>query len=180
MIRLPLLGLIVIALACVDPHNLPFSNQAAQGVQNNRVELPSRDLQGKVEHVRWSPRHADPQRASGQGRRELWPGVASGVDILATPRPDYRSSYVFVNGAQQLQTGLALDDRRLRSLTIGLQMAGSDAMNSPAAVAIARRGLARNVQGYPHYANVDWSNPPVGNVSALVSARAMARSTGGM
>lgn len=81
MIRLPLLGLIVIALACVDPNNLPFPSQAAQGLQNKRLELPSRDLQAKVEHIRWAPRHGDLQRTPGEGPRDLSTGVATGMDI---------------------------------------------------------------------------------------------------
>jgi mxaJ protein len=196
MIRLPLLGLIVIALAlvapfstatstrqlmvCVDPNNLPFPNQAAQSLENKRVEPPARDQQAKVEHVRWSPRHADVQRTLGQGRRDRLPGVATGSDILATRRPDYRSSYVFVARADQPLSGLTLDDRRPRSLTIGWQVAGNDAMKSPPASATARRGLARNVQGRTHYGNYDWSTPAAGNVNALVTAGSMLRGSGGL
>src|ERR1700733_12153731 len=46
MIRLPLLALIVIALACVDPNNLTFPNQSTPGLESKRV-VPSRDLQAK-------------------------------------------------------------------------------------------------------------------------------------
>ena len=168
MIRLPLLGLIVIALALVDPNNLSFPNQAAQGLENKRFELPSRDPQAKVEHVRWSPRHGDVPR------------VATSMDILATTRPDYRSSYVFVTRADQPLTGLTLDDRRLRSPTIGLQLVGNEAMTLAPAFATARRGLGRNVQGYTHYGNYDWSNRPAGTVNVLVTARSMSRSNGGL
>ena len=147
MIRLPLLALIVIALACVDPNNLTFPNQSTPGLESKRV-VPSRDLQAKA--------------------------------ILATTRLDYRSSHVFVTRAEQPMTSLTLDDRRLRSRTIGLQMAGIDAMNSAPAFATARRGLARNVQGNTHYGNYDWSNPLAGNVNALVTARSMSRWNGGL
>jgi mxaJ protein len=164
MIRLPLLGLIVIALAlappfttatspqqllvCVDPNNLALPNQAAQSWQNQR--------------------------------RDLRPGLATGMDILAARRPDYRSSNAFVARADQPLTGLTLDDRGPRSLTIGLQMVGRDAMNSPPAFATARRGLARSVQGYMHSGNYDWSNPPAGTVNALVTAGSMLRWNGNL
>lgn len=147
MIRLPLLGLIVIALAlvapfstatstrelmvCVDPNNVPFPTQAAQDLKNKRVEPSSPGLQAKVEHVRWSPRHADLQR----------------------------TSYVFVTRADQPLSGLTLDDRRPRSVMIGLRMAGSGAMSSPPVSATAA--------------------PPVGNVNALVTAGSLLLRNGG-
>jgi mxaJ protein len=141
MIRLPLLGLIVIALALVTP-----------------------------------------QRTPGDGRRDLWPGIATNVDILSTRRPGYRFSYVFVTRADQPLTGLTLDDRRPRSLRIGLQMVGNDAMNSRPSPATARRALARNVnvQGAMHHGNYDWSTPPAGNVNALVTAGSLLRWNGGL
>jgi hypothetical protein len=58
-------------------------------------------------------------------------------------------------------------------------MVGNDAMYSLPAFATARRGLARNVQGYTHYGNYDWSNPVAGNVNALVPAPSMSRWNGG-
>jgi mxaJ protein len=180
MIRLPLLALIVIVLACVDPNNLSLPSRPAQGLEHKGVEQLSRNPQATVEHVRWSPRHGNLQRTPGEGPRELGPGVATGMDMLATTRPDYRSSHAFVTRAEQPRNGLTLDDGRLRSLTIGLQMAGNDAMTLAPPFVTARRGLARNAQGYTRYGNVDWSNPQAGNVNALVTARSMSRSTGGL
>jgi mxaJ protein len=187
MIRLPLLGLIVIALAlaapfttatstprlvvCADPNNLPFSNRAGQGFENKLVELLARDLQAEVEYVWRSPRHGDVQSTPGEGQCDLWPGVATGVDTVARTRPYYRAGYVFVTRADQPLTGLTLDDRRLRSLTIGLQMVGSDAINSLPAFATAHRGVARNAQGYMVYGNYDWPNPPPGIVDAVANRK---------
>jgi mxaJ protein len=185
VIRLPLLGLIVIALAlatpfttatsarrlvvCADPNYLPFSNQAGQGFENKLVELLARDLQAQVEYV-WQAQHGGYGRSAlGQGRCDLWPGVATGAGTVATTRPYYRSSYVFVTRADRPLAGLTLDDKRLKSLSIGLQTVGNDAMNRPPAHAIARRGLTRNVHGYMHYDNYDWPNPPAGIVDAVAN-----------
>ena len=116
-----------------------------------------------------------PQRIPGEGRRDLLPSVATDVGILSTRRPDNRSSYVFVTRADQPLTGLTLDDRRPRSLTVGLRMVGNGAMNSPPASTTARRGLARNVRGSTQSGTYDWSTPPAGNVNALVTVGSLLR-----
>jgi mxaJ protein len=56
--------------------------------------------------------------------------------------------------------GLRIDsfnDARLRSLRIGLHTIGDDYSNVPPAEALARRGIASNVHGYPIYG--DYSKP---------------------
>jgi hypothetical protein len=58
---------------------------------------------------------------------DIWPGVASGVDRLATTRPYYWSTYVFVTRSRDPLGGLTFDDERLRSRTIGVQMIGDNA-----------------------------------------------------
>jgi hypothetical protein len=57
-----------------------------------------------------------------EGACDVWLGVASGVDRVATTRPYYRSTYVFVTRADQRLKGLTLDDPRLKSLKIGVQL----------------------------------------------------------
>ena len=61
-----------------------------------------------------------------EGACDVWLGVASGVDRVATTRPYYRSTYVFVTRADQRLKGLTLDDPRLKSLKIGVQMVGKN------------------------------------------------------
>lgn len=83
-----------------------------------------------------------------EAKCDLWPGVASGVDMVATTRPYYRSTYVFVTRADKPLGGLTLDDPRLKTLSISVQMVGDDAMNTPPAHAMASRGLIANVRGH--------------------------------
>ena len=59
--------------------------------------------------------------------------LRTGVDAGATTRPYYRSTYVFVTRADADLAHLTLDDPRLRSRHIGVQMIGNDAMNTPPA-----------------------------------------------
>jgi mxaJ protein len=60
----------------------------------------------------------------------------------------YHSTYVFVTRENASLQGLTLDDERLRSLKIGVQMIGNDAMNTPPAHSLSRRGIVDNVRGY--------------------------------
>ena len=80
-------------------------------------------------------------------RREVTPSQAPAPvprradRIQAGPRPKGLS-------------GLSLDDERLRQLSIGVQMIGNDATNTPLAHALSRRGLIQNVRGFTLYAPV--------------------------
>lgn len=185
MIRLPLLLLIVSASAlttaftisapsrrlvvCADPNNLPFSNQARQGFENRIVELLATDMHAQIEYLWWAQRRGYVRNTLNEGRCDLWPGVATDVSTLTTTRPYYRSSYYFVTRADRPLAGLTLDDARLKSLSIGVQMIGADAMNTPPAHAIARRGLIDNVHGFMLYGNYESSNPPARIVEAVAS-----------
>ena len=55
---------------------------------------------------------------------DFWPGIASNVEMVATTRPYYRSTYMFVTRASDKLGGLTLDDARLRTLRIGVQITG--------------------------------------------------------
>jgi mxaJ protein len=154
-------------VVCADPNNLPFSNRAGQGFENRIVELLARDLQAKIQYVWWAQRRGYVRSTLNEDRCDLWPGVASGVQMIATTRPYYRSTYFFVTRADKPLAGLTLDDERLKSVSIGVQMVGSDAMNSPPAHAVARRGLIDNVRGYMLYGNYQQPNPPARIVDAV-------------
>jgi len=93
------------------------------------------------------------------GLCDLIPGVASNLEMLATTRPYYRSTYVFVTRADDGLAFSGFDDPRLRSLTIGVQMIGDDFSNTPPAHALARRGVVDNVRGYMLYGDYSQDSP---------------------
>jgi len=95
--------------------------------------------------------------------------VASNVEMLATSRPYYRSTYMFVTKADAGLNGLTLDDPRLKKLRIGVQMVGNDASNTPPAHALAARGVIGNVRGYMLYGDYDRPDPPAGIMRAVES-----------
>jgi mxaJ protein len=87
--------------------------------------------------------------------------------MLATSRPYYRSDYVFVTRADRHLKITSFDDPQLRNLKIGVQMVGNDAMNTPPAHALARRGIIDNVRGYMLYGDYEKPNPPAAIVDAV-------------
>jgi mxaJ protein len=152
---------------CADPNNLPFSNRAREGFENKIVQLLAKDLQKQVRYVWWAQRRGYVRNTLTEAKCDLWPGVASGVERVATTRPYYRSTYVFVTRASSHLQNLTLDDPRLRDLSIGVQLVGNDANNTPPAHAIASRGIVSNVHGYMLYGNYAQPNPPAVIMAAV-------------
>lgn len=154
-------------LVCADPNNLPFSNRAGEGFENKLVQMIGRDLGRPVQYLWWAQRRGYVRNTLKDRRCDVWPGVASGVDMLATTRPYYRSTYVFVSRADRHLDITSFDDAKLHTLTIGVQMIGDDAANTPPAHALSRRGIIQNVRGYMLYGDYSRPNPPAAIVEAV-------------
>ncbi len=152
---------------CADPNNMPFSNKAGEGFENKIVTLVAKDLGATVKYTWWAQRRGFVRNTLKTGDCDVWPGVASGMDMLTTTHPYYRSSYVFVSRKADGLDIRSFDDPRLKTLTVGVQMVGNDAMNTPPAHALARRGITQNVRGFMLYGNYREPNPPAGIVDAV-------------
>ncbi len=152
---------------CADPNNLPFSNRAGQGFENKIVALMAKRLGETVSYTWWAQRRGFVRNTLKAGKCDLWPGVATGYDLVLTTQPYYRSSYVFVTRADRKLEITSFDDPRLRQLTIGVELVGDDAMNTPPTHSLARRGLIGNVRGYMLYGNYKQPNPPAAIVQAV-------------
>jgi mxaJ protein len=152
---------------CADPNNLPFSNQARQGFENKIAELIARDLHRSASYVWWAQRRGYVRNTLNESKCDIWPGIATGVERVATTHPYYRSSYMFVSCKDVPLAGLTLDDPRLKTIAIGVQMVGNDANNTPPAHAIASRGIVDNVHGYMLYGNYAQADPEAGIVVAV-------------
>jgi mxaJ protein len=152
---------------CADPNNLPFSNRAGQGFENRIAERIAAALHAKLRYMWWAQRRGYVRSTLTERKCDLWPGVASGVEMVATTRPYYRSTYMFVTRADRPLAGLTLDDSRLRTLKLGVQLVGDDAMNTPPAHALARRGITGNIKGYMLYGDYRRPNPPAAIVEGV-------------
>jgi mxaJ protein len=156
---------------CADPNNLPFSNAAGEGFENKIVALLAKDMGATVSYVWWAQRRGFIRNTLKTGDCDLWPGIASGVEMALTTRPYYRSSYVFVTRADRKLDIGSFDDPRLKTLIIGVQMIGNDAMNTPPAHALARRGIVDNVRGFMIYGDYRRPNPPADIVDAVAEGK---------
>jgi mxaJ protein len=152
---------------CADPNDLPFSNRTRQGFENKIVELLAKDLGAEVRYVWWAQRSGYVRSTLNQSKCDVWPGIAAGVDSAATSAPYYRSTYVFVTRRRAHLAHLSLDDPRLRSGSIGVQLVGNDAMNTPPAHAIAARGIVEHVRGYTVFGDYSRPNPSAQIIDAV-------------
>jgi mxaJ protein len=152
---------------CADPNNMPFSNRQGQGLENKLAELVATDLDAELHYVWWSQRRGFVRNTVGQQKCDAWMGVPSGLESLATTRPYYRSSYVFVSRGNAGLSDLTLDDPRLRQLDIGVQLAGDDGANPPPADALARRGIIGKVHGYTLFGDNRRANPAADVIRAV-------------
>jgi mxaJ protein len=143
---LPLLAALArILTVCAEPDNLPFSNERREGFDNQIVELVARELQAEVEYVWQAPRRPV-LRSLRQAGCDLAPGMPSGFEGMATSRPYYRSTYVFVQRANDAAAVHSLDDPALLSARIGLHLVRNG--YAPPGEALALRGLSGNLRGY--------------------------------
>jgi mxaJ protein len=154
-------------VVCADPNNLPFSNRAGQGFENKLVTLLARDLHTDVQYVWWAQRRGFARHTLTPQGCDLWPGVATGTRGLKTSYPYYRSTYVFVTRRASALEHLSLDDPRLRTLTIGVQLVGYESMNTPPAEELASRGITQNIRGFSIFGDYARANPPAKIIDAV-------------
>lgn len=152
---------------CADPNNMPFSNEAGEGLENKLIDLVASEMHADVEYVWWAQRRGFTRNTLNARTCDVWPGIATAVERVATTRPYYRSSYVFVTRADRDLDIQSFDDPRLQELTIGVQLIGDDGANPPPAHALARRGLVDNVRGYMLYGDYTKPNPPAAIIDAV-------------
>ncbi|HEX8231886.1 MAG TPA: substrate-binding domain-containing protein [Caulobacteraceae bacterium] len=153
---------------CADPNNLPFSNDKGEGFENKIAELVAKDLGATVAYHWRAQRRGYVRESLKGGECDLIPGVGASLEMLATTRPYYRSTYVFVTRAGEAPIA-SFDDPRLKTLKVGVQMIGDDFSNTPPAHALTRRGIVENIRGYMLYGDYAQPNPPARIVEAVTS-----------
>jgi mxaJ protein len=152
---------------CADPNNLPFSNSRQEGFENRIIRIVADQLKADVTYVWWAQRRGNVRETLNAGLCDLVPGVASSLDMLATTRPYYRSTYVAVVRDGPLNGLGNLDDPRLPNLKIGVQLIGDDGSNTPPAHALTRRGMVGNVRGFAIYGDYESDAPQSPIVDAV-------------
>ncbi len=150
-----------------DPNNLPFSNRAGQGFENELARIVARDLGRPLAFVWWPERRGFIRHTLKEGGCDLVLGVPAGFALAQPTDPYYRSTYVFVTRHDR-QLGLrSLDDPRLRTLRIGIHVIGDDYASLPPVQALGRRGIVKNIVGYSIYGDIDQPDPPAALIGAV-------------
>jgi len=152
---------------CADPNNLPFSNQARGGFENSIATLVAGELHRPVEYFWWAQRRGFVRNTLNTGDCQLVVGTASGMEMLSTTRPYYKSTYVFLTRHDRNLAIRSFDDPALRTLKVGVQLIGDDFANTPPVHALANRGIVKNVVGFSVYGDYAEPNPPARIVDAV-------------
>lgn len=150
---------------CADPNNLPFSNKAGQGFENHLAQLLGAALHEKVEYTWWAQRRGFLRSTLNAGRCDVVMGLPSDIPLALTTQPYYRSSYVLVYRKDKGYDIHGLDDPQLKQLRIGVHLIGDE--NPPPALALAQRGITKNVVGYSIYGDYRQPNPPLQLIKAV-------------
>ena len=154
---------------CADPNDLPFSNRNGQGFENKIADMVGQELHERVEYTWWAQRRGFVRNTLNAGACDLVVGTVSGQEMLATTRPYYKSTYVFVTRRDRRLDVKSFDDPRLRRLAIGVQLIGDDFANTPPAHALANRGIVRNVRGFPVYGDYREADPEARILDAVAN-----------
>ena len=59
------------------------------------------DLHAKLNYVWWAQRRGYVRNTLNERKCDFWPGIGSNVEMVATTRPYYRSTYMFVTRASR-------------------------------------------------------------------------------
>jgi quinoprotein dehydrogenase-associated probable ABC transporter substrate-binding protein len=156
---------------CSDPNNLPFSNRAGEGFEDQLARIVAADLGMRVEHFFWAQRRGFFRNTLKAGKCDLVMGVPRDFDMLDTTEPYYRSGYVFVSRESLRPAIRSLDDRRLATLRVGVPVVGDDYANPPPAHALARRGIVSNVIGFSVFGDYGEDSPPLELIRAVAQGK---------
>jgi mxaJ protein len=154
---------------CADPNNLPFSNQKLEGFENRIAAWIAKDLGATPKFVWWAQRRGFFRNTLQAGLCDVVVGVPFRFERALTTKPYYRSTYVFVRRADSAADVRSFDDPALKTLRVGVQLAGDDGANTPPAHALSRRGIVQNVRGFTLYGDYAQDSPPARIVDAVAN-----------
>jgi lanthanide-dependent methanol dehydrogenase len=151
---------------CADPNNLPFSNARGEGFENALAELVAGELGKKVSYTWWAQRRGFVRNTLNAGICEVIMGVPQ-LDMIATTRPYYRSTYVFVSRQDRALDFSSMEAPELRTLRVGVHLIGDDGANTPPAHALGEQHIVDNVVGYMIYGDYREDSPPARLIEAV-------------
>jgi quinoprotein dehydrogenase-associated probable ABC transporter substrate-binding protein len=128
---------------CADPHNLPFSNEKGEGLENKLAELLAAKLGKTVAYAFFPQATGFVRMTLGSHRCDVIMGFPQGDDLAQSTNPYYRTAYALIYKAGGDLDGLdRLNDERLRQKRIGI-VAGT-----PPATYLAANALLTRARPY--------------------------------
>jgi quinoprotein dehydrogenase-associated probable ABC transporter substrate-binding protein len=129
---------------CADPHNLPFSNQQGEGLENKLAELFAAKLNKKLDYVYFPQATGFVRMTLAAHRCDVIMGFPQGDDLVQNTNPYYRSAYALVAKPGSDLAGVeSLADPRLKGKHLGV-VAGT-----PPASNLSANGLMAGAKAYP-------------------------------
>ena len=139
---------------------MPFSNSKGEGFENKLAELVARELGNKEIVYTWhAQRRGFLRETLNAYECDLVMGVPN-LEMIATTRPYYRSTYVFVSREDAGYDFSSMKAPELHDLRIGVHLIGDDGANTPPAHALGSQGIVDNVSGYMIYGDYREDSPP--------------------
>jgi quinoprotein dehydrogenase-associated probable ABC transporter substrate-binding protein len=129
---------------CADPHNLPFSDQQGEGIENKLAQLFAQKLNEPVSYTYFPQVIGFVRNTLNALRCDVIMGTAVGDPMVQTTNPYYRTTYALIFRPNTGLDGLdTLGDSRLKDKHIGI-VAGT-----PPATILAEDGLMAGAKPYP-------------------------------
>jgi len=151
---------------CADPDHLPYSHRNESGFENRIAELLAAELGTHLRYAWQELRRGFVRKTLGAGLCDVLVGVPADFERVLTTRPYYRSSFVFVQRADDAAVR-SFADPRLKAARVGIQLVNDDLDATPPGYALARSGVVDNVVGY----NVYGERPAAERMIAALAAR---------
>ena len=154
---------------CADPNNLPFSNRAGQGFENELADMLAKSM-GKAVSYTWAAQQKQFLRDTLDADKcDVVIGLPTDDHAygVLTTQPYYRSTYALVYRANAPYRLTSLDDPRLHKLSIGVHSIGDDWADLPGGAVLAYRGIVDNVHVYKMFADFSRPNPSADLIEAV-------------
>lgn len=127
---------------CADPNNLPYSNEAGDGFENELARMLAADLDVSLEYTWYPGTIGFVRNTLGANLCDVVVGVVHGSELMQNTNPYYRSSYVMISRAEDEALPTGLDDPAITELKIGIMA------RTPPVNLLAKRGLLGNIKTY--------------------------------
>ena len=150
---------------CADPNNLPFSNEAGQGLENKLAQLIAYDLSVDLKYVWFSERKNFLRNSLDANLCDAVLGIPVDIEGELLTQPYYRSTYVVVSRADRRLIVNSLYDPRLKDFRIGLHIVEDN--YAPPGHLLAAQGLSSQIVGYSLYGAYGEKNPPARLIQAV-------------